>query len=257
MASKKQDLTVELRGKKKEVALVRLTRPAKRNALSDGLIYALRDAFQNLPASVRAAVIDGEGEHFCAGLDLSELKERDAGQGVFHSRTWHTALDAVQYGPVPVIAALHGAVVGGGLELATSTHVRVAGRSTFYQLPEGQRGIFVGGGASVRVSKIIGPDRMTEMMLTGRRYDAEDGYRLGLSHYLVDDAEVLPEAFRLARQIASNAPLSNWASINAVANIGDMSMANGLYTESMAAALAQSSDEANKRMQDFLNRKKG
>ena len=74
MASKKQDLTVELRGKKKEVALVRLTRPAKRNALSDGLIYALRDAFQNLPASVRAAVIDGEGEHFCAGLDLSELK---------------------------------------------------------------------------------------------------------------------------------------------------------------------------------------
>ena len=92
-----------------------------------------------------------------------------------------------------------GAVVGGGLELATSTHVRVAGRSTFYQLPEGQRGIFVGGGASVRVSKIIGPDRMTEMMLTGRRYDAEDGYRLGLSHYLVDDAEVLPEAMPAAR----------------------------------------------------------
>ena len=174
-----------------------------------------------------------------------------------HSQWWHRVFHKVQFGGRPVVAALHGAVVGGGLELATSTHVRVAGRSTFYQLPEGQRGIFVGGGASVRVSKIIGPDRMTEMMLTGRRYDAEDGYRLGLSHYLVDDAEVLPEAFRLARQIASNAPLSNWASINAVANIGDMSMANGLYTESMAAALAQSSDEANKRMQDFLNRKKG
>jgi enoyl-CoA hydratase/carnithine racemase len=130
------------------VATVRLSRPQKRNALSDGLVEALRDVFQNLPEEVKAAVIHGEGDHFCAGLDLSELKERDASQGVYHSRSWHLAVDAIQLGRVPVIAALHGAVVGGGLELASACHIRVADDSTFFALPEGTRGIVVGGGGS-------------------------------------------------------------------------------------------------------------
>lgn len=139
------DIHFELRGDHQEVAVIRLTRAAKRNALNDGLILALRDLFEKMPSTVRAAVIDGDGPHFCAGLDLSELKERDAGQGLHHSRMWHAALERVQYGPVPVIAALHGAVVGGGLELASACHIRVADESTFYALPEGSRGIFVGG----------------------------------------------------------------------------------------------------------------
>ena len=95
--------------------MIRLTRPAKRNALIDALVLALQSTFDSLPDTVRAAVIAGNGDHFCAGLDLSELKERDAGQGLRHSRMWHAALERVQYGPVPVIAALHCAVVGGGL----------------------------------------------------------------------------------------------------------------------------------------------
>ena len=107
------DIHFELRGDEQEVAVIRLTRSAKRNALNDGLILALRDLFEKMPASVRAAVIDGEGPHFCAGLDLSELKERDAGQGLHHSRMWHAALERVQYGPVPVIAALHATCASG------------------------------------------------------------------------------------------------------------------------------------------------
>ncbi|HPK31849.1 MAG: crotonase/enoyl-CoA hydratase family protein [Ottowia sp.] len=255
MASKKQDLTVELRGKKKEVALVRLTRPAKRNALSDGLIYALRDAFQNLPASVRAAVIDGEGEHFCAGLDLSELKERDAGQGVFHSRTWHTALDAVQYGPVPVIAALHGAVVGGGLELASSAHIRVADATTFYALPEGTRGIFVGGGGSVRIPKLIGVARMTDMMLTGRVYNAEDGERLGFAQYLVPEGQALDKALALAERIAQNAPLTNYALTHALPRIAEQPADHGFMTEALISAIAQAAPEAKARVRAFLEGK--
>ena len=239
------------------IAHVRLNRPAKRNAVNNGLLQDLEACFDSLPVAVAVVVLSGEGAHFSAGLDLSEHQIRSPFEVLQHSQWWHRVFQKIQFGGRPVVAALHGAVVGGGLELATSTHVRVAEANTFYQLPEGQRGIFVGGGASVRVAKIIGPDRMTEMMLTGRSYNAEEGLRLGLSHYVVPEGKGLEEAFRLARQIATNAPLSNWASITAVANIGDMSMANGLYTESLAAAIAQSSDEANRRMQDFLNRKKG
>ena len=123
-----------------------------------------------------------------------------------------------------------------GLDLAEHVE-RSAEPSTFFQLPEGRRGIFVGGGASVRVARLIGASRMTEMMLTGRRYDAADGLRLGLAHYLVGPGEALPKALELAREIAANAPLSNYLMIQAVARIDDMAAAEGLFAESMAAAL--------------------
>ncbi|NMM12894.1 MAG: crotonase/enoyl-CoA hydratase family protein [Rhodoferax sp.] len=247
-----QDLHFELCGEQQEVAVIRLTRGAKRNALNDGLILALRDLFQNMPASVRAAVIDGEGEHFCAGLDLSELKDRDAGQGLHHSRMWHAALECVQYGPVPVIAVLHGAVVGGGLELASACHIRVADESTFYALPEGSRGIFVGGGGSVRIPRLIGTARMTDMMLTGRVFNAADGERIGLAQYLVPPGQAFDKAFELAVRIAQNAPLTNYALTHVLPRIAEQPADQGFMTEAMMAAIAQSAPEAKERVRAFL-----
>jgi enoyl-CoA hydratase/carnithine racemase len=249
------DLTLTLHGDEQQIAVITLTRAAKRNALNDGLILALRDTFQNLPSSVRAAVIDGDGEHFCAGLDLSELQERDAGQGLHHSRMWHAALECVQNGPVPVIAALHGAVVGGGLELASACHIRVADDTTFFALPEGTRGIFVGGGGSVRIPKLIGVARMTDMMLTGRVYNAVDGERVGLAQYLVSAGTALDKALALAKQIATNAPLTNYALMHALPRIAEQPADHGFMTEAMMAAIAQAAPEAKERVRAFLEGK--
>ncbi len=243
------DLQIEL---KDDIAVVRLIRQAKRNALSDGLILALRDVFEKLPPNVRAAVIDGDGPHFCAGLDLSELKERDAAQGMHHSRMWHAALDCIQHGPVPVIAALHGAVVGGGLELASACHIRVADSSTFYALPEGSRGIFVGGGGSVRIPKLIGVSRMTDMMLTGRVYGAEEGERAGFAQYLVPEGTAFDKAMELARRVAQNAPLTNYALMHALPRIAEQPADHGFFTESLICAIAQAAPEAKERLRDFL-----
>jgi len=234
------------------IAIVRLDRPAKRNALNDRLIRGLRDIFESLPDSVGAAVIHGSGEHFCAGLDLSELEGRDAVGGMHHSRMWHKSLDALQMGRVPVVAALHGAVVGGGLELASAAHVRVADASTFYALPEGSRGIFVGGGASVRVPRLIGLARMTDMMLTGRVYDAEQGERAGFAQYLVPKGESLARAIELARRIAGNAPATNYALVQVLPRIAEQTTDHGLLTESLMAAIAQSAPEAKARVEAFL-----
>ena len=243
-------IQLEIRG---TVALVRLSRPTKRNALSDAVILALRQLFETLPNTVRAAVLHGEGDHFCAGLDLSELKERDAGQGMHHSRMWHAALECVQYGPVPVVAALHGAVVGGGLELASACHIRVADESTFYALPEGSRGIFVGGGGSVRIPKLIGVARMTDMMLTGRVYNAADGERAGFAQYLVPPGEALAKALELAERIAENAPLTNYALMHALPRIAEQPADQGYLTEALMAAIAQSAPEAKDRVRAFLD----
>ena len=249
------DLTVSLRGEQAEVAVITLNRPAKRNALNDGLILAIRDAFQNLPQSVRAAVVDGTGEHFCAGLDLSELSERDASDGVFHSRMWHAALECVEKGNVPVVAALHGAVVGGGLELASACHIRVADETTFYALPEGTRGIFVGGGGAVRVPKLIGAARMTDMMLTGRVYNAADGERVGLSQYLVPGGTAREKAIELATRIATNARMTNFALMHALPRIAEQPADQGLFTEALMASIAQSAPEAKERVRAFLEGK--
>jgi len=243
------DIRFEMRH---DIAVVTLTRAKKRNALNDALIASLRHLFENLPPETRAAVISGEGDHFCAGLDLSDLKERDAGEGMHHSRSWHIALERIQYGPVPVVAALHGAVVGGGLELASACHIRVADESAFYALPEGTRGIFVGGGGSVRIPRLIGVPRMTDMMLTGRVYNAVDGERAGFAQYLVPTSTAFEQAMQLAQRVATNAPLTNYALTHVLPRIADQPADQGLITESMMSAIAQAAPEAKQRVRDFL-----
>jgi (methylthio)acryloyl-CoA hydratase len=234
-----------------------LARPAKRNAINDPLVQQLHTAAVNVPPAVRAIVISGQGDHFCAGLDLSEMAERNTFDGVAHSRGWHAAMDAIQFCRVPVVAVLHGAVVGGGLELASSAHIRVAETSTFYGLPEGQRGLFVGGGGSVRVPRLIGAARMTDMMLTGRVLDADEGQAVGLSHYRAADGEGLKKGLDLATKIAANAPLSNFAVIQALPRIADLPAPDGLFMESLMAAIAQGDEGAKRRMRDFLDGKAG
>ena len=236
---------------------IRLNRPTKRNAISDALVAQLHTAFVNLPESARVVVLSGEGDHFCAGLDLSELGERSVAEGIAHSRSWHAAFEQIQFARVPVIAVLHGAVVGGGLELASAAHIRVAEASAFYGLPEGQRGLFVGGGGSARVPRLVGAARMADMMLTGRVYDADEGLRIGFSQYVVEVGQGLVKALALADKVAANAPLSNFAVVQALPRIADMSREDGLFTESLMAAIAQGDDAAKGRMRAFLDGKAG
>ena len=143
-------------------------------------------------------------------------------------------------------------VVGGGLELACAAHIRVAEPSTFYALPEGRRGLFVGGGASVRVPKLIGVHRMADMMLTGRVLDADEGAALGLSQYRVDAGEGLAHALGLAKKIAANSPVTNFAVLQALPRIAAADPDQGYLLESLMAAVASSSGEAEERMQAFM-----
>lgn len=253
MASEQPQATVSER--QGEIAVLRLNRPDKANAVSDGLIAEIDAFFGSLTDADKAVVICAEGKHFCAGLDLSEHKARTAIECVAHSQTWHRVLDGIQHGGRPVVAALKGGVIGGGLEIAAAAHIRVADTTTFYQLPEGKRGIFTGGGASVRIGRILGADRLVEMMLTGRRYDAEDGQRLGLSHYLEPEGASLDKAMALAKEVAGNAALSNAMILGALPRIGDMPAEAGLFTESLAAALTLSDPAAQEGMAAFLEKR--
>jgi (methylthio)acryloyl-CoA hydratase len=245
-------LAAERRG---AVAVLKLNRPAKRNALDDLTVLGIETFFNAIPDGVRAVVLAGEGEHFSAGLDLSELKELDVSAGIQHSRFWHRAFDAIEFGKVPVVAVLHGAVVGGGLEIAAATHIRVAEPTAFYALPETSRGIFVGGGGSVRLPPLIGTARMMDMMLTGRTLSAEEGQAIGLTQYLVGKGEGLAKGIALAEKIAGNAPFTNFAVMHVLPRIAKSDPATGFATEALTAAIAQGEDEAKARLKAFLDKR--
>ena len=237
------------------VLSVGLNRPAKRNALNDGIILEIGETFAELPDDIGAVVIHGIGDHFSSGLDLSELSDHDATGGLIHSQMWHRVFDRIQYSRVPVIAALKGAVIGGGLELACAAHIRVAEPSAYFALPEGQRGIFVGGGGSVRLPRLIGVSRMTDMMLTGRVYSATEGASYGFAQYLVEEGHALDKAMELAAKVANNAPLTNFAVLQALPMIAEANPQTGLLLESLMATVAQSDKEAKLRIRAFLDHK--
>jgi enoyl-CoA hydratase/carnithine racemase len=238
-----------------DIAILWLARAEKRNAIDDPTVFGIEAFFTALPDGVKAVVLAAEGEHFCAGLDLSELSERDIAQGIAHSRSWHRAFERIEFGKVPVVAVLHGAVVGGGLELAAACHVRVAESSAYYALPEGSRGIFVGGGGSVRLPRLIGASRMMEMMLTGHIYDAAEGQAFGLSHHVVAPGTGLAKGVELAKGIAGNAPMTNFAATHVLPRIAESDPAAGYLMESLIAAIAQGDDEAKTRLKAFLEKR--
>ena len=237
------------------IALIGLNRPTKRNAINDEMINELKDAIELAAAQAKVGVIFGHGAHFCAGLDLAEHAERTPFDGVLHSRKWHKIFNEIERGPIPFVAALHGAVVGGGLELAASAQIRVAEEETFFGLPEGQRGIFVGGGGSVRIARLMTASRMADLMLTGRTLSAPKAEQLNLVQYVVAAGEGLNEAKRLAGRIASNAPLSNFAITQALPRIQDLAHDDGLFFESLMAAFTQTSPEAVERLRAFLDKR--
>jgi len=241
--------------RKDAVALLRLNRPHKRNALDDATIHGIDVFFSALPPDIGAVLLTGEGEHFSAGLDLSELQERDVKEAMAHSAMWHRAFDKIQFGKVPVVAVLHGGVLGGGLELAAAAHVRISERSAYYALPEGSRGIYVGGGGSVRLPRLIGVARMMDMILTGRTYSAEEGQTIGLSTYLVEPGKGVAKGLELAARIAGNAPLTNFAIMQALPRIAEMEPAAGYEVEALMSAIAQADPEAKARLKAFLEKR--
>jgi enoyl-CoA hydratase/carnithine racemase len=238
------------------LAFLSFNRPDKRNAVNDATMEALEAFFSAVPEAVRVVVLSGEGGHFSAGLDLSEHVARPPLGVMAHSRNWHRVTGLIRESGVPVVAAMAGAVMGGGLEIAACCHVRVAEDGATFRMPEGQRGIFVGGGATVRLAGAIGADRLTEMMLTGRSYDAAEALAIGIAHHLAPAGGALAKATELATAIAGNSRTVNGLIVQAVGRIAGMAPAEGLFAESLAAALSQTGPDAEEGLRAFLEKRK-
>lgn len=244
-------IDIETRGK---IAILTLNRPEKRNALDEATIGEIDRFFDRPPTNVRAVVLRAEGPHFCAGLDLAEHYElnRTPVEFMRMCQAWHRAFDKMQFGSIPVIAALKGAVVGGGLELAAASHVRVAEKSTFFALPEGQRGVFTGGGATVRVARIMTPARMIDMMIAARTYDVQRGYDCGLAHEIAENGEGEARAIAIAEAAAEHYDVTNFGILTGISRINDMSTTDGLFAESLLAGMVMTNPDLRPSLEAFF-----
>lgn len=248
----KEVVTYELDG---EVAIIGLNRPTKRNALNSDVHKQLHAAVQRAGEEARCGVLFGHGESFCAGLDLAYAASLwESGQEYKLPYPRNHGTELIARGRIPFVSALHGATIGGGFEVAASTHIRVADETAFFALPEGQRGIFVGGAGSVRISRLIGTALMTDLMLTGRVMDVHEAERKNAVQYVVPKGQAMDKALALARRICTNAPLTNFAITNALPRIGDMSYDDGIFVERLVCEYTLSK-ESTTRLRDFLNKK--
>ncbi|BAK65442.1 putative enoyl-CoA hydratase [Sphingobium sp. SYK-6] len=239
-----------------DVALIGINRAAKRNAVSAAVMADLHEAFERAVSEARVGILFGHGGNFSAGLDLAEAASRMQGGSApkpWERGRWTVPLDLIARGPIPWIAALEGACIGGGLEIASACHVRVADATTFFALPEGKRGIFVGGGGAVRIQRLMGYARMADMMLTGRVLSAAEGERANLCQYVVPAGQSMETARELALKIASNAPNTNWAICAALPRIGDMGHGDGLFFEGLIGGASRNSEGAG-RIAAFIER---
>lgn len=185
-----------------------LNRPPQRNALSSGLAAALASAIGEAGQYARAVLVTGEGSVFCAGADLKERAGLDGVASRAHNRRLFDAFEAVARCPVPVVCALNGPALGGGLELALAADIRVADPSARFALPEVGLGIIPGAGGTQRLPRIVGAAWARALLLTGMPVDAAEALRIGLVHEVSAPGESLARASEWAGRIARNAPLS-------------------------------------------------
>ncbi len=241
------------------VAVVRVDRPDKLNALNGALITQLDRAFRALAADdeVRTLVLTGSGEKaFVAGADIGELARMDPIGGVRTSRQGQDAFRFLEQMPKPVIAAVNGFALGGGLELALACHLRLASDNAKFGLPEVKLGIIPGYGGTVRLPRLVGKGRALELILTGEMIDAQEAYRIGLVNRVVPQGELLGTARGLAATIAANGPVAVALALEAVDNGLTATAEAAQRFESNLFGLLASTDDMREGMGAFLEKRK-
>ena len=240
------------------VAVLTIDRPAKLNALNEATVAEIEDAVTSLGAdpAVRAIVVTGAGDKaFVAGADIKELAEKTAPSGYATALKGQAIFRKIESLGKPVIAAVNGFALGGGLELALACHLRVAAEGAKMGLPEVTLGAIPGYGGTQRLARLVGRGRALEMILTGQPVDAVEAHRIGLVNQVVPAEALLETAEALARKMIRNAPLALTHALLAVDRGLEAGQDEGMLVEATLFGILCASEDLREGMQAFLEKR--
>lgn len=240
------------------IAVLTVNRPDKLNALNAETIGELERAFHQLhgDAAVRGIIITGAGEKaFVAGADIAELSKMGPLDGVRVSRQGQDAFRFLERMPKPVIAAVNGFALGGGLELALACHLRIASAKARFGLPEVKLGIIPGYGGTIRLPRLVGRGRALELILTGEMIDAAEAYRIGLVNRVEEPENLLAATRALLAKIIGNGPVALAMALESVDHAASATAEESQILESNLFGLLASTTDMREGMGAFLEKR--
>jgi len=246
--------------KKENIGLLTINRPEKMNAISQELTKELSQLLDEIEnnGDLRVIVITGAGDKaFVAGADINELVDRDARLGRKVSQERQEIFSRIENLQVPVIAAVNGYALGGGLELALACSIRICSEKAQFGAPEVKLGIIPGDGGTQRLPRLVGQGRAMEMIITGDFIDAQEAHRIGLANKVFPPEKLMDEAMELAKKIASRPPLAVRYAKEAVNRSQEGDSASGFALESYLHALSCTTEDKKEGVSAFLEKRKG
>jgi enoyl-CoA hydratase len=251
-----ENLTYESRD---GIGVLTINRPDRLNALNGQTVAELHQAADHVAAEegVRALIVTGAGpKAFVAGADIAELSRMNPVSAQATAERGQAALAALEALDIPVIAAVNGFALGGGMELALACHLRVAAENAILGLPEVGLGIIPGYGGTQRLSRLVGRGQALELILTGRKVGAEEAARMGLVNRVVPKGKAMESAKELANSILANGPVAVSLALRAVREGLEMSQAAGQAFEASLFGLATATEDMKEGMQAFLEKRR-
>lgn len=238
-----------------DVTLLTLQREEKLNALSSELEGELLDALSGGDVtSSRCLVFAGAGKAFSAGADINGFRDSDPASIAAYYAATGDVYERIAALPIPTVGAIHGWCLGGGLELALALDFRIADESATFGLPEVRLGILPSSGGTHRLVRMLGPARAKELMLLGRRFDAQEARALGLVMEVVAQGGALARALEVAHELAALPPLAVQTAKQAADVMPEASREAGMLIERLAYAALAQTPEAQQAVEDFTRR---
>ncbi|MDI9643538.1 MAG: enoyl-CoA hydratase-related protein [Archaeoglobaceae archaeon] len=238
-----------------KIGIATLNRPEKLNALDMKTRVELKEILERAEKEVRVLIITGTGKAFAAGADINELVKRDPLMSLEATKFGTELFAKIEELEIPVIAAINGLALGGGLELAMGCDIRIASTKAKFGQPEINIGIFPGGGGTQRLPRLVGMGMAKKLVLTGEMITAEEAYRIGLVEELVEPEKLMDRAKEIANKIIEKSAVAVKLAKKALNASMNTPLREGLRYEASLFSILFASEEAKKLMKDFLEKR--
>ncbi len=242
---------------RENIAYVTVNRPKAMNALNMDVLHELYDVFTKIEddSDVRAVILTGEGRAFVAGADIAQMNQLNAIEGRQMMTMGHKVMNLIESIEKPVIAAVNGFALGGGCELSMACDIRIASEKAKFGQPEVGLGIIPGFGGTQRLARLVGKGMAKYLIMTAEMIPAAEAFRIGLVEKVVPAEELMTEAEKLAKTIASKAPIAIATAKTAINNGYDMDMKSASRFEIETFTAAFGSEDKAEGMAAFLEKR--